>query len=134
VFGESDFCRFPDLNDRLGWLLPAEIAQSPDRIASWKERWEAQAIRAKQRFVERGGYKLVLTPRPDGDRRELFDLAADPGETRDVAAREPEVAAELTGLLASWMRDAEAEPGTSRERVIDDALRERMNGLGYLGR
>ncbi|WP_407561821.1 sulfatase-like hydrolase/transferase [Streptomyces sp. 184] len=34
---------------------------------------------------------------------ELYDLAADPGETRDVAAAHPGVVAELTGLLrSSW--------------------------------
>jgi arylsulfatase A-like enzyme len=134
VFGESDFCRFPDLNDRLGYLLPLEVAQSPDRVEDWAGRWEAQANRAKQRFVERGGYKLVLTPRPDGDRWELFDLAADPAETRDVSATLPEVRAELATLLQDWMRKAEGESGTARERVIGDALREQHGGLGYLGR
>ena len=33
------------------------------------------ANRAKQRFVEVDGWKLVVSPDPAGDRRELFDLA-----------------------------------------------------------
>ena len=45
LFGESCFCRFPDLNDRLGFQLPLEIAQSPV-VPDWQERWEEQANRA----------------------------------------------------------------------------------------
>jgi arylsulfatase A-like enzyme len=134
VFGESDFCRFPDLNDRLGYLLPPEIAQDPDRIPDWSARWEAQANRAKQRFVENGSFKLVLTPRPDGDRFELFDLAKDPGETVDVSAERPDVLADLAARLRAWMRAGEAERGTAQERSIDEDLREQLGGLGYLGR
>lgn len=134
VFAESDFCRFPDLNDRLGYLLPAEIAQDPDRISDWKSRWEAQANRAKQRFVEADAFKLVLTPRPDGDRYELFDLTADPGETLDVSALRPDVLADLSTQLIHWIRAGEAQPGTAPERMIDEDLREQLGGLGYLGR
>ncbi len=133
-FGESDFCRFPDLNDRLGYLLPLEIAQNPDRVDDWVETWEAQANRAKQRFVEAGGFKLVWTPRPDGDRAELFDLRADPAETADVSAAEPALAAELAGAVRQWIEAGASREGTARTRVIDDALREQMQGLGYLGR
>ncbi|MFN8177005.1 MAG: sulfatase-like hydrolase/transferase [bacterium] len=134
VFGESDFCRFPDLNHRLGYLLPPEVAQSPEAVPDWKERWEEQANRAKQRFVENGRFKLVLTPRPDGDRFELFDLSADPGETLDVSASRPDVLSDLSTQLAAWMRAESAEAGTARERVIRGNLREEMGGLGYLGR
>ena len=134
LFGESDFCRFPDVNDRLGYLLPLEIAQNPDRITDWKEKWEAQANRAKQRYVELAPWKLVWTPRPDGDVAELFDLTTDPGETRNVAGAHPATTTELANAVQAWIRENEANPGTARTRVIDDALREQMQGLGYLGR
>jgi arylsulfatase A-like enzyme len=134
AFGESDFCRFPDVNDRLGYLLPVEIAQDPGNIPDWKERWEAQAIRAKQRFLETERFKLVLTPRPDGDRIELFDLAADPGETRDISSEDAALAGALAGRLAEWMDESARRSGTARDRILDDSLREQMGGLGYLGR
>ncbi|MEO3749241.1 arylsulfatase [Streptomyces sp. B6B3] len=60
--------------------------------------------------VRRGDWKAVRFA-PGRDRRvpderwalELYDLAADPGETTDVAARHPAVVAELTGLMrACW--------------------------------
>jgi arylsulfatase A-like enzyme len=48
------------------------------------------------RVVYDGSYKLITTSRGD---RMLFDLARDPGEQDDLAAREPERTAELERLL-----------------------------------
>ena len=133
LFGESGFCRFPDLNDRLGFQLPAEIAQSPDAVPDWRDRWEEQANRAKQRFVQRGRWKLVRSPRESGDRHELFDLHADPGETSDVAASHPDTTAALSALLDEWIARGEAAPSMAEDRVLDEDAREQMGALGYLG-
>jgi arylsulfatase A-like enzyme len=38
-------------------------------------------------------------------RLELFDLISDPGETRDCAAEQPDLAARLRQQLATWRRD-----------------------------
>jgi arylsulfatase len=133
AFGESGFCRFPHLNDRIGGLLPREIAQSPDRVPDWKTTWEARANRAKQRFVEVDGWKLVVSPDPAGDRRELFDLAADPGEMTDVSAEHPERTRELAELLGEWIAKGDSLRTTAEDLVIDDATRDQMNALGYTG-
>jgi arylsulfatase len=134
LFCESDLCRFPDLNDRLGLLLPLEVAQDTGPIPDWKERWEEQAIRAKQRFVQRDGWRLVRSPRKDGDALELFDLARDPGETRDAAAENPDRAAELSLLLDRWIVEAEGADDTGEVRVPDADTQEQMRALGYVGR
>jgi arylsulfatase A-like enzyme len=133
LVGESGFCRFPHLNDRLGYLLPRDVAQNPDLVGDWRSEWEERANRAKQRFVEIDGWKLVRSPRPDGDVLELFDLTTDPGETRDVSALHPELVAALSAELDAWIESSEARAGTAGDREIDDALRERMEALGYLG-
>jgi arylsulfatase A-like enzyme len=133
LFGESGFCRFPDLNDRLGWLLPPEIAQNPGRIPDWSERWEPQANRAKQRFVEAAGFKLVLSPRREGDLLELFDLERDPGETNDVAARFSGKTDSLEAELRRWIERGEGRETLAGERVLDDATLEGMKSLGYVG-
>lgn len=133
LFGESGFCRFPDLNGRLGFQLPTEIAQSPDAVPDWRERWEEQANRAKQRFVERGRWKLVRSPRETGDREELFDLETDPGETADVAALHPDTLAVLGALLDDWVAQGAQASTTASERALDEDAREQMNALGYLG-
>ncbi len=36
---------------------------------------------------------------------ELFDMAADPGQTTNIAAANPEVAAKFAGAVADWRRD-----------------------------
>ncbi len=47
------------------------------------------------------GKKLPAADRPKADqfRPRLIDLAANPGETNDVAAAHPEIARELAGTL-----------------------------------
>ncbi len=50
--------------------------------------------------VREGGYKLVK-PRT-GKSWELYDLAADPGETKDLAKDQPDVAARLTREFERW--------------------------------
>lgn len=43
------------------------------------------------------------------DGRELYDLPADPGEQRDVAAEHPEEVARLRGLYEAWFEDVSHE-------------------------
>jgi arylsulfatase A-like enzyme len=53
----------------------------------------------KWRLDQRGSLKLVHEPRASGPpARRLYDLANDPGETRDSAAEHPDAAAPLPGL------------------------------------
>jgi len=55
--------------------------------------------------VRAGRWKLVGTR----DQTELFDLAADPSEERDLAARQPDRVKALTGLYDAWLAQM-AEP------------------------
>jgi len=59
----------------------------------------------------------------DDDRTELFNLANDPGETTDLAAREPERAAALRDRLRRWQRDVGAV-GTAPNPRFDPAGRD----------
>ncbi|MCW3479337.1 arylsulfatase [Neisseriaceae bacterium JH1-16] len=53
-----------------------------------------------QRAIRQGDWKAVFIPAPIGpDRWQLYDLATDPGETRDLAETEP---ARLATLLGHW--------------------------------
>ena len=49
------------------------------------------------------------SPSTDGP-AELYDLSRDPGETRNLASRHPEVVRKLTGLLASLRRRGHSRP------------------------
>ncbi|MGW7685378.1 sulfatase family protein [Kribbella sp. NPDC054772] len=94
-------------------LLPAltEGETDPDRVLSWE--YEGQLA------VRRGNWKLVVDPSdrlgvPQEPGRLLFDLAADPHETTDVTAREPEVLADLEKQVSVW---TEALDGWRKSRV-----------------
>jgi hypothetical protein len=74
------------------------------------------------------GY-LVDDPTP-GRYRRLYDLASDPGEFSDVAAKNPGVVSKLEGLMLERFRrthpDSASEPqGLSREEAIEFYLRPR---------
>jgi arylsulfatase A-like enzyme/Flp pilus assembly protein TadD len=70
------------------------------------------------------GWKWIGAPTP-----ELYDLAADPGETRNRAAAEPARAARLAERLAS-MRAGPAAIGQSRG--LSPEQEERLAALGYV--
>jgi Flp pilus assembly protein TadD len=76
------------------------------------------------RSIRAGRHKLIRAPRP-----ELYDVEADPGELRDIAAAEPAIAARLSTALDEAIATAgEAE---SRQRV-DPETAERLRSLGYV--
>lgn len=57
--------------------------------------------------IRRGRYKLILNH--DDDSVELYDLANDLGETRNLAFDEPEVARELKARLTNWLSETSAD-------------------------
>jgi hypothetical protein len=75
-------------------------------------------------------FKLVTSGR---DRQALlYDLAADPGETRDLAAERP---AELRRLLADLRRfraAGEAAAAEARGVELDEKIEEELRALGYV--
>ena len=71
-----------------------------------------------------GRYKYIRAPRP-----ELYDVQADPGETRNVSAEHPDVAARLRGDLER----AIGAMGEVESRHTPDAeTAERLRALGYV--
>ena len=86
--------------------LPALQGRGPSPHAALF--WEYQ----DQQAIRKGRFKLIK-PERDPDRWELYDLAADPGETRDLAAQQPAVAKELRAEFAAW-RSAFPDPAPRR--------------------
>ncbi|MHC5001679.1 MAG: sulfatase [Planctomycetota bacterium] len=84
----------------LFWHFPAYLEAGGLPDIGWWRTTPCGAIR-------RGRWKL-LEFFEDG-RRELYDLAADPGETRDLVAMRPAVARSLHAELVAW-RTAVAAP------------------------
>lgn len=68
-------------------------AQRANRFLYWEfyERGSAQAVRM-------GNWKAIRAPM-FSDQIELYDLAADVGETRDVAAAHPEIVRRASAIM-----------------------------------
>lgn len=82
------------------------------------------ALQGRSRAVSDGRWKLILDVE-SGEAR-LFDLAADPGETRDLAASRSEETARLRAVLLRWV----AGQGGSLE--ASDEVEEHLRAVGYL--
>lgn len=52
--------------------------------------------------MRQGRWKLLCDY--DGSRPELYDVTADPGETKDLAEANPEIVAFMTERLLNWWR------------------------------
>ncbi|HOC73278.1 MAG TPA: sulfatase, partial [Candidatus Hydrogenedentes bacterium] len=61
-------------------------------------------------IVRRGNHKLIEYY--EDNRLELYDLAADPAETKNLAGEMPEKAEELRRALHDWLRDTDAQMPT----------------------
>jgi arylsulfatase A-like enzyme len=91
--------------------------------------FDASAIDHRIRMIRAGRHKLIWKT---GVSAELFDLATDPGEHRDVESSLPELRDRLLGELRAWSVGIEptqpARPFESRDR---ESL-ERLRALGYV--
>src|SRR5205823_2232535 len=78
------------------WARDAPVmwARPPDRPGP-NNAWPDLAIRD-------GDWKLLI--HRDGSRAELFDIVADPNETKTLAARQPDRVARLSDVLMTWQR------------------------------
>jgi arylsulfatase A-like enzyme len=86
-------------------------------------------------------FKVVATPEGDRMQYALYDRAADPGETRDVASRRPEdfrvQRRELElfreRLDSEWGRTRRLVAGQSGEERLSDEACEKLKALNYIG-
>jgi arylsulfatase A-like enzyme len=82
------------------------------------------------RAVISGEFKLVFDVQ--ADRYQLFDLAKDPKESRDVQREHQATAAKMRGQLHSWMRNEEANAAARVDVEMTETEKERLRSLGYL--
>ena len=110
----------------LGGGAPAE---SPPAISEYSNR----AIGRTFESVRHGESAYIV----DRGAEQLFDLRADPGEQRNLAASAPPVLPALRGELRSWREAcrtlADRLGPTGPEVPVDAETAERLKALGYLG-
>ena len=133
-FGHVDL--LPTILDGLGIAADPELS-GVSVLAS--ERSSADAARPvfsetdrrkHVRAVVWKDFKLVLDVQ--SDRYRLFDLAKDPGETRDVLAEHAATAAQMRDELRGWMQREEASAGAPADVEMTDEEKTRLRALGYL--
>lgn len=86
-------------------LLGDELPPQPVFTMAMERQSRFRPIRAGHYAVIDGSFKLVLHAAEQ--RAELYDLAEDPHEQRDVSAQRPDVAQRLRALLDARLADAE---------------------------
>lgn len=80
-----------------------------------------------QSSLYRGDYKLTRNMPPFGDRQwRLFNLAVDPGETRDLSAEQPELMAELMAAYEAYEQRVGVLPVPS-----DYDAQHRLDAMGW---
>lgn len=75
-------------------------------------------------------WKLICTANGDYEPSELYHIAQDPGEERNVINDHPDVVEELFNRIEEWVSD-DPQPYASAEEV-DEEVREHLDDLGYL--
>lgn len=92
-----------------------------------RQTWPPET--ARSRAVRGPRFKLVETPIPEGGyERRLYDLEADPAESRDVSADFPAVAERMGVQLDRFL----SELPTPGQVVRDDEDLEALRALGYV--
>lgn len=103
--------------------------QHPDVVARFEAAlatWQPGELR--ERSARTARFKLIERPRLEGGwQRALYDLEADPGETRDVASLHPGIAARLGAALDAWLAATPLPTLEPAERDI-----EALRNLGYI--
>ncbi len=74
-----------------------------------------------------GSLKYIYGPRP-----ELFDLATDPGELKDLVADRPADAEAMKAKLETFIGEHASGAAAKAAHEVDDEMRAQLEALGYL--
>jgi arylsulfatase A-like enzyme len=103
-------------------LLLSEVFPTSHRVIGRQENYTARAL-FEQRF------KFVGTSQGG---RALYDLSADPSETRDICEAESARCAAMRLQLDQWVR-AILPPPSPPQTKLDPRSLERLRTVGYIG-
>ena len=117
-------------------LIPAYSTSGPIHQGFFRAqpRIYLDGVEGAWRSVRTEQWKLIRIPHPETDIYELYDLKADPGETRNLYDPAHEKVAELTGMLNSI--EARVDQDSSVIPVqgeLDEETTEMLESLGYIG-
>ena len=102
--------------------LPDRLAYAETYYPRYHYGW------SELRSVQDGRFKLIVAPVP-----ELYDLAADPGESKNLVYLEKDVYEDLSARAAAFMEEAGRNALEVGMQNIDEETREKLAALGYVG-
>jgi arylsulfatase A-like enzyme len=134
--GLIDFA--PTTLSHLGLAVPPSMQGRDVAPAARGDDWDYPAfagssmLQGMRRYcVVSRGRKLILGHEQSWAQAEYYDLAADPGETREGDRAEPEYE-RLQALLQEWL-EGNIEFSAQFERAgVSPALRDHMRAVGYI--
>lgn len=133
----AELCQLKDRGHRVdgrSWhpLLYGKSSQWEPRVVLVDSQREEHLIKWKDAAVMTQQWRLV-SPTTTGDpsKIELFDIAADPGQTTDVAASHPDVVQSLKAAYDDWWREA-SEVADQYVRIVLGNDRENPSHLNSM--
>lgn len=111
----------PEGVDLVAAFKAGKLDDMPAYAESIAHGYEMKCAQAK-------GYKFIKYYGPGGGGY-LFNRKADPTETLDVSASEPEKASEMSRMLDAWV--AGTKDASGKPVVIDKKMKEQLRSLGY---
>jgi arylsulfatase A-like enzyme/Tfp pilus assembly protein PilF len=112
-----------------GTSIVARVRDGATPPPSYFEAMDANLTRnwAPLTGVVAGGYKLVDLPVP-----ELYDLAADPREAKNLFAADRERARTLDAILKTTLQEFGAKGSAAETTTLSAEARQRLQALGYV--
>jgi arylsulfatase A-like enzyme len=113
-------------------LAPAPVFAEAGHSYSFElvRRRQRNDVAGRPRAVTLDGWKLIWTPfLPDDEAYELYDLAEDPGEARDLYRPDHPRAGPLREALEAWLARAPVDEALPS---VSEADREALRRLGYI--
>jgi arylsulfatase A-like enzyme/Tfp pilus assembly protein PilF len=128
----------PTIVDRLGMPVPDRVqgksllglvAGERLQLLALGETWYPRYHYGWSELVavRDGRFKFILAPA-----RELYDVQADPGETSNLAASQPDRADALERSLRAMVADVTGAAAQAGPRPVDPDVEQRLRALGYL--
>jgi arylsulfatase A-like enzyme len=115
-----------------GHVLPLDTGAMPARDGVFAEEdFEGNVLRAVRtrtwKFIDANpGNPRGLPPEA------LYDVATDPGESKNVAATQPSEREEMRAALGRAVLVAKEHGGSATQTDVDAATRQRLEALGYI--
>ena len=91
-------------------------------------------LRLEWGIAQRGGIldRWKLVHHIEADTFALYDIAADPGETKDLAREQPERVKALKAALSDRLRGLKDIVDPTRAEDVDEEMQEALRNLGYI--